>query len=158
MQDMPLSIEQFWEAFGKTRGREVSALPTETYHFCDNEDDANELVELVLRGEKRATTSLLLSHEFENEPLPRIGDLNIITNWQGDPLCIIEITDVEIRPFHEVDAAYAAREGEGDKSLAYWRKAHEDFFARECENMKMPFDSDLPVVCVGFRCVYPESS
>jgi uncharacterized protein YhfF len=146
---------QFWEAFKKSVDRDTPALPAEIYYFCDNENDADALGDLVLRGEKQATTALLASCEFENLAVPDIGDLNIITNWQGEPLCVTEITDVEIRPFHAVDADYAFREGEGDKSLAYWRNAHRDFFMRECESMQMPFDDSMSVVCIGFRCVYP---
>jgi uncharacterized protein YhfF len=153
---MSPSIAQFWQTYRNTRGADIAATPTEVYHFCDNEDDANELGELVLRGEKQATTALLLSHEFENAPLPKEGDLNIITNWQGDPLCVIEITDVVVRPFFAVDSDFAYREGEGDKSLAYWRDVHRDFFTRECETMHVPFDEGLPVVCISFRCVYPK--
>jgi len=153
----PLS-EKFWQAFKKENKLDALAMPTEVYHFCDNEKDGNELGKLVLHGIKQATTALLASCEFENTPLPNSGDLNIITDWQGEPLCVIEITDVETRAFCDVDAAYAFREGEGDKSLAYWRKAHRDFFARECESMQMQFDETLPIVCIGFRCIYPMPS
>ena len=34
-------------------------------------------------------------------------------------------------PFDEVSKEHAYKEGEGDRSLAYWRDVHEDFFAEE---------------------------
>ena len=39
---------------------------------------ADELCELVLTGEKRATTSLLKLYELEQEPLPCAGDYSVI--------------------------------------------------------------------------------
>jgi uncharacterized protein YhfF len=156
IQVMSPTVTQFWEAFKVATNRLAPALPTEVYHFCDSEPDANELGELVLHGVKQATTSLLASCVFDKVSPPVMGDLNVITKWRGEPLCVIEITDVEVRPFRTVDAAYAHREGEGDKSLAYWRDAHRNFFERECQFMQMQFDESLPVVCIGFRCIYPK--
>lgn len=33
-------------------------------------------------------------------------------------------TNVYIVPFNEVSIKYAFKEGEGDKSLSYWRRVH----------------------------------
>jgi uncharacterized protein YhfF len=58
-----------------------------------------------------------------------------------------------VLPFDEVTAEYAAIEGEGDGSLAYWREAHRAFFGRECERIgRQPVDS-MPVVCSIFEVV-----
>ena len=48
-------------------------------------------------------------------------------------LCIIETVQVDVMPFEQVSAEFAAIEGEGDGSLAYWRQAHLEYFTRECE-------------------------
>jgi uncharacterized protein YhfF len=34
------------------------------------------------------------------------------------------------RQFDQVDEAFAYGEGEGDRSLAYWREAHQRYFTR----------------------------
>ena len=47
---------------------------------------------------------------------------------RGQPRCVIETTEVTYRRFGEVDAAFAYEEGEGDRSLAYWRNAHRRLF------------------------------
>ena len=39
----------------------------------------------------------------------------------AQPRCVIETTEVTYRRFDDVDAAFAYEEGEGDRSLAYWR-------------------------------------
>jgi len=45
-------------------------------------------------------------------------------------------------------------EGEGDKSLKYWRRAHISFFSRELEEYNMKFTEDMPVVFEEFEVVY----
>jgi uncharacterized protein YhfF len=54
---------------------------------------------------------------------------------------------VEVVPFCEVTADYAAIEGEGDGSLEYWRRAHWSFFSRECIRIAREPNERMPVVC-----------
>ena len=49
----------------------------------------------------------------------------------------------------------AAKEGEGDLSLDYWKKVHIEFFTKECEDAGDKFTEDMPVVFVEFELVYP---
>jgi uncharacterized protein YhfF len=123
------------------------------FAFGDSESLANELGALVVAGTKRATASSLWVLESERRSPPRAGDLSIVTTWSGEPLCVIETTSVEIVPFAEVGADFAATEGEGDGSLAYWRSAHTGFFGRECARIGRQFTKEMPVVCERFRVV-----
>ena len=124
---------------------------------CDAETNADRCAELVLQGEKRATASLLLwAYETDDEPLPTIGQLAVVTNWAGIPQCIIQITTVDIRPFDEVDAAFAREEGEGDTSLDFWRKEHWKVFSEECQELgKTPY-AKMPVILERFKVVFRE--
>lgn len=124
------------------------------WHFCDNEADANELADLVLSGTKRATTSLLWFYEAEGEPLPVVGDLSIITDWEGRARCVIRTTSVEVVPFDAVTQEFAATEGEGDGSLDYWREAHEAAFTRELVGSGRELEPSSPVVCECFEVVF----
>ena len=121
----------------------------------DNERTANALGALVLSGQKRATAGLLWTNEVTNKPLPTIGALSVVTDWHGTPLCVIESTHVEIVPFDSVSDSFAAIEGEGDKTLRYWRDAHWRFFSRECQRIGREPDPRMPVVCEQFKVVYP---
>ena len=50
---------------------------------------------------------------------------------------------------------YAFIEGEGDKSLSYWKEAHTQVFTRECrEDFGMDFSEDMDCVCEYFEVVY----
>ena len=48
----------------------------------------------------------------------------------GHSRAVIETIELTQRRFPEVDAAFAYDEGEGDRTLSYWRKAHETYFTR----------------------------
>ena len=150
------TVEELWAAFLEARpdlaGPET---PPAAWHFCDNQADADELAELVLAGRKRATAGALWSYEAEDEPLPQPGDFSIVTDWDGAAVCVIRTTAVEVVPFDEVSEEFAATEGEGDASLAFWREAHWAAFSRELEGIGRSPQPDMPVVCERFEVVYP---
>jgi len=124
-------------------------------HFCDNLEDANTCLKLVLKGRKRATSHSLLGLQLRKEELPKMGDFTIITNWEGKAKCIIRTTRVRMRPFFSIDEDYAQLEGEGDGSLAYWQQTHWDYYTRELEPFgRVPLESMI-LVCEEFEKVFP---
>jgi uncharacterized protein YhfF/cyclopropane fatty-acyl-phospholipid synthase-like methyltransferase len=123
------------------------------YGFGGEPTLAEELAELTVAGRKRATTSLPIEYTSLGEPLPRVGDLSIIVRGSGRPAALIECTELEIVPFGSVDAAFAAVEGEGDGSLAYWRRAHIEYFTGVCQRLGGSFDDSTEVICHVFRVI-----
>ena len=114
-----------------------------SFAFGDSPDLADELIELVLKGVKTATCST------EDEPnVSTAGERWIVLDGRGDPRCVIESTEVSYRRYSEVDAAFAYDEGEGDRSLAYWRDAHRRYFGRLGK-----FGEDMMLMCERFRLV-----
>ncbi|CEW96492.1 cytoplasmic protein [Streptococcus pneumoniae] len=85
------------------------------------------LADLVFKGEKTATASAYDLYVLEDEPLPQVGTFDVILDSQNQAVCVVEITKVSVELFNQVSAQHAFKEGEGDKSLAYWRQVHEDF-------------------------------
>jgi uncharacterized protein YhfF len=150
-----MTAQQMWDAYGQKIGEEKLAGKSYTaWHFCNDEQGANALYPLVLSGQKQATTACLWVFEAEGEPVPKPGDLSIILDWEGNARCIIETTEVDIVPYAEVTEEFAAIEGEGDGSLAYWRRVHIEFFREECESIGREFTEDMPAVCEQFRVAY----
>ncbi|GLR88309.1 ASCH domain-containing protein [Bradyrhizobium iriomotense] len=114
-----------------------------TFAFGDGPALADELVELVIKGLKTATCS---TEDEPNTSTP--GERWVVLDGRGEPRCVIETTEVTYRGFHEVDAAFACDEGEGDRSLAYWRGAHRAYFGRLGR-----FSEDMMLMCERFRLV-----
>jgi uncharacterized protein YhfF len=92
--------------------------------------------------------------EAEGAPVPRSGEKSIVLDGSDEPVCIIETTEVTVRRCDEVDEAFARDEGEGDRSLAYWREAHRSFFAGTLPGIGREFSEDMPLVCERFRVIY----
>ena len=114
-----------------------------SFAFGDNPALADELLELVMKGTKTATCST------EDEPnISAPGERWIVLDGSGHPRCVIESIEVTFRRYDEVDAAFAYEEGEGDRSLTYWREAHRRYFGRLGK-----FREDMMLMCERFRLV-----
>lgn len=98
------------------------------WSFGDSSELADELLQLVLEGHKTATCSSY--HAFKNEQTPQVGDYNIVLDGAGQPSCVIRTRSLTLVRYCDVTAEMAAKEGEGDKSLAFWQQAHQAFFER----------------------------
>ena len=150
------SIKRMWEDYLLSIGD--NPLNTDKSHtawnFCDNKQDADELAELVVNGTKRATASLYLSYEYEGEKIPEVGELSVVLNWDGEAQCIIQTIDIELVPYKDVTKEFAATEGEGDKSLEYWKRSHWSYFSREMKAIGLEATEDMIVICEKFEVVY----
>lgn len=120
------------------------------FSFGDENDIQmqNDLAQLVLKGEKTATTSLYSLYDLENERIPQVGDINVILDGNSNEVCVTVNTKVYSLPFKEISEEYAYKEGEGDKSLEYWKKIHKNFFVKEAEGN---FDESMEVLCEEFE-------
>ena len=116
--------------------------------------EADVLANLVVTGEKTATASAYPLYGVEDEPLPSAGEYSVILDSKDNAVCVIQTTKVYVIPFNEVTEEQAFKEGEGDKSLEYWRKVHKKFFTECMEEAGLKFSSDMKVVCEEFVVVY----
>jgi uncharacterized protein YhfF len=144
------AVAEFWAAYAAETG---ATGPYTAWGFGDDgkPDLMTELGLLVRDGPKRATTSREDDYEKDGEPIPAHGDHSVILDGESHPICIIRTTSVEIRPFGEVVAAFAWDEGEGDRSLDFWRRAHIWYFA----SVGTPIDDSTRLVLERFAKVWP---
>ena len=84
----------------------------EHWHFELTESACNQLLDLVLAGRKRATSSSLLSYRMEGEEIPKAGDLSVITDWDGVPRCVVMTTAVRVMRYGDITFDIAKLEGE----------------------------------------------
>jgi uncharacterized protein YhfF len=148
-------IMAFWQAYldSLPAGQAHPPAQFEAWHFCSNQADADELGALALAGVKTATASLRMAYRSD-EPLPQVGGLSIITDWVGAPLLLVETSEMEILPFGEVGARQAYDEGEGDRSLAYWREVHWRIFSEEARGVGREPSEDMAVICEHFKVLW----
>ncbi len=146
------TVGAYWRAYLATLPNDspVRDESYEAWSFGDGPAMADKLGALVLAGQKTATCSA----HWELEAVARSGEKSIVLGGSGEPLCIVETTEVTVRRFDEVDEAFARDEGESDRSLEYLRGAHRNFFARTLPEIGRRFTEDMPLVCERFRVVY----
>jgi uncharacterized protein YhfF len=115
----------------------------ETFSFGDSPRLADELARLVLAGKKTATC-----WAATQGLLTQIGKRMVMLDGSCRPRAVIETVELTQRRFSEVDTAFAHDEGEGDRTLAYWREAHKTYFSRLGQ-----FTPDMHLWCERFRVI-----
>lgn len=145
-------IAEYWRD-ARTALPDLPETPPEAWGFGATPEHADELLALVLTGAKTGTASSLWDYEASGDSLPTVGELSIILDGAGTPRAVIETTAVEIVPFQAVDDEHAHAEGEGDRTLAYWREVHERYWRQHSESPR-GFAPDMPVVCERFRLIH----
>lgn len=147
-------LEQYLHALPPEQAQKYRSFSAD--YFCADQYNADLCANLILRGEKRASCSMEYWYSHEGEPMPQVGHLQVVTNWNGEPVCIIEITAVSTCRYDRVSAEFAAAEGEGDKSLEWWKEAHWRFFSKECQELGIEPRQDMLLVLEQFKVVYAE--
>ncbi len=125
------SARNLWGDFLDAHLEFASEDAPKVIRFYDNEKDADLCADLVCKETKRATSHSLKGLQLRNETLPKIGDFYVVTDWEGNAKCIIRTTAVKLLPYFSIRQEHARMEGEGDKSLEFWKKNHWDYYTRE---------------------------
>jgi uncharacterized protein YhfF len=153
-------IETFWQDYLSTLSEEdrKNASAYLVDDFADTPEAATKVGKLVRDGIKTTTSSLLWGLEHAAEPLPKVGDISVVVDGNGSPLCVTEMMEVEIRPFNMVDEQFAFEYGEGERTLAYWLSDNWDFHSRWCREIGREPSESMPIVFQRFRLLYPQST
>ncbi len=139
-----MTAEELWKSSGLEG----------TYEAWAFGEAPDKLADLVVRGIKTATCSAYDLYAAENEPLPEAGDYSVILNSKEEAVCIIRTLKVYVTEFDAVTKEHAFKEGEGDRSLKYWREVHEKFLINELRSVNKTFSAKTKVVCEEFETVY----
>jgi len=149
-------VQNFWQAFCEISG-ENPETSFQVWHFGNNPEMADELLQLVLDSKKTATASLAWEYENKPDDAPVVGGYSIVTDFDGNPRCVVRTTELRVLPFNEVDEKFAFDEGEGDQSLDYWREVHWDYFAKICIEVGKEPSTEMLVNCERFELLYTKA-
>jgi len=104
------------------------------------------LVNLVLHGNKRATAGLLHDYEAEGEPVEHVGELLAMLDNDGGHVGTLKVTRAEVVRFADVPDSFALAEAEGDLDAADFRASHLDYWTKAGETIT----DDTLVVTIYF--------
>ena len=145
-----MTEREMWNAYINLHP-EAASSKYEAWVYGDAPD---YLARLTVDGIKTATASVSAIYEIANELMPKAGDYSVVLWEDGSAACVIRTTRVYVIPYRDVSSEQAYKEGEGDRSLSYWRKVHKVFFSRELEAAGLTFSEDMDVVCEEFEVVF----
>jgi hypothetical protein len=103
-------------------------------------DDLGQLVRSVKTAMLR-----LLGKRIDGDPLTQVGEIGIVVDGAGKPLCIIETTQIEIHPFNGWRDTTKVRE----IAPCLLAHAHWQFSAARSHGREP--NTTMPVVCQRFR-------
>ena len=145
-------VKTFWAEFCAATG--VRGEPVDVFSFGDSAAMADELVDLVLAGIKRATAGAVADYT-EDGSVPEVGDHAVVVRGDGSPAAVLRTTDVRVGPLTSVDDAFAWDEGEGDRTRSWWVAGHQAFFRRWFAASKRAPDEDPELVFERFVVAWP---
>lgn len=149
-------VENFWEEFCQNNDEINHETPYQVWFFGNSSEMARELARLVLQGKKTATASLFEFNKLHPESAPIDKGYSVVTDFEGNPLGVIQTTEIRHLPFDEVDAGFASDEGEGDQSLEYWRDVHWRYFTKEAAENDLEFNEKSLICCERFKLLFPK--
>lgn len=117
-------------------------------------EHADGLLALVLEGTKVATASSVRDYADKEEPLLAVGGLSITLDRAGRPCAVLEVTAIDFVPLDQVSAERADAEGEGDRTLASWRRIQGQFWTEHYTELR----PGHAVVCERFRVLAAPSA
>lgn len=146
------NIEDFWATFCRNTGVTLPIPPSD--QFGDTPELADALLKLVLSGQKQATCELKRWFDERGEALPQVGDYWIILDGRGHPRAVVQTTQVDLCNVANVDEKFAWDEGEGNRSLAYWKSEHDAYFERQAKQDKFEYSDNMICICERFKKIW----
>lgn len=143
----------FWQAFLEESGTPENSYCNRCTYFGSDEAESVSVMEQLLRGEKRAISHCVPYYIVTRSPMPRVGDYTMVTDFYGNPGCIVKCTEVVIDPVGAISEEIAVLEAQGDLSLWQQRKRQE--FQALSEKSRFHYHDDLPVLMELVERVYP---
>lgn len=109
-----------------------------------------------MAGKKFGTASAYDEYVLEEalEEIPKVGDYSVILRDNEEAVCVIRTYDVYIRAFGDVPPFHGYAEGEGNRSLEYWRDVHKRAFAPGLLECGVEFTDESKIICEKFSVEY----
>ncbi|MFV0440869.1 MAG: ASCH domain-containing protein, partial [Lachnospirales bacterium] len=95
-------IEKYWSKFLEEKGLSKELRFLESFCFGDNDKEASERIAKAEVGSIEGACCTYIAYELESKPLPVVGEYSIVTNWIGEPRCIVQTTKIIVTSFKDV--------------------------------------------------------
>ena len=144
------SAAELWAEFSAATG---VVAEYEAFGFGNPNTPAlrDQLALLVRDGVKTATACHPDEFAATGEKVPEVGDYWVVLDSKDQAHAVTRTVEVRPTRFEDVDEQFAYDEGEGDRTLAWWRDAHIQYF----QDAGLPIGPDTVLILERFERVWP---
>ncbi len=93
------------------------------------------LVNIIINGNKRATAGLAADYEKDGEEVEFVGECLSMVNTDGNHVATLQVTRVDTTRFADVPDEFALAEAEGDLNAADFRASHLEYWTKAGESI-----------------------
>lgn len=146
-------LNEFWREYLENNQERADKKIKSCVCFGSNERDAEAACIRIRNGAKRAEIYPKKGYRCALNGAPEPGDLNIITNWKGEPAALVETTGVRVVRIAELSNALCALEGDC-ATVEEWNEKRLPNVRQEAEELGIDFDGDMELIVEEFHLIY----
>ena len=144
----------FWETFLEETGTPENTVMQNCTYFGNTEEESVEILEQLLRGEKTAVGHCAAAYLATNQRMPKVGDYVMVTDYYGNPCCILHTLGVTIEPLPDVPGELKQAECPGLSEEA-WLERKQEEFQDLSRRFGFHYHPELPLLMETVEKVYP---
>lgn len=146
------SAREMWQAFTADK-EELRDYPYKLWKFSDEGEYRKNIISRILDGEVRGESYSTDFFDANSQPLPKVGQYNVICDMNRQAYAIVKTSDVTAVSYGDVNEKLARLEGYG--TVSQWKRFNENKYKSLCDRMDIIFSKDLPLIFEEFEVVYP---
>ena len=142
-----MDVNSYFAEFLRRTERCADTKMAGTLCFGMDADAADRAAQMILSGEKRAMIYPECGYRAALHAHPTAGDLNVVVDWNGNPICVIETTRVCAIAAGDITEEQIAMTAENIPIIAWLDGA----IRREIEELGGVLDAQTPLILEEFR-------
>ena len=147
--------QDFWGAFLEQTGRPETTVMTDVTYFGGSEEESVTILEQLLSGEKTAVGHCIPAYLAAKRRMPRIGDYTMVTDFYGNPCCILLTSDVTIAPMPEIPENLRRRECP-ELTPEQWLTRKQAESRDLAGRLKFHYNEEIPLLMETVEMVFPD--
>nr|WP_283808973.1 ASCH domain-containing protein [Vagococcus allomyrinae] len=113
---------------------------------------ANDLANLVMTGEKTATSSLVPFNDYRNRKVSEVGDCYLLMGGNKECLAFLQITKTETCSFASITPQFAKEEGDG--TFERWLEIHQAYYGHQMTLLGESLQPETKLHCEWFNVIH----
>ena len=128
---------------------------TDVTYFGGSEEESVTVLEQLLSGEKTAVGHCIPAYLAAKRRMPRIGDYTMVTDFYGNPCCILLTSDVTIAPMPEIPENLRRRECP-ELTPEQWLTRKQAESRDLAGRLKFHYNEEIPLLMETVEMVFPD--